>query len=292
MYARDWLTDPALRRCAASTRGIWMDILCTMWLDGATGKWSVPKSDFARVAGCTDAEAAQFFADESAFNFCDMRCDRNGTVTLLNRRMSREAKARKGTALRQARFRRNGESNAPVTPMSQDTASASASASAKREEREAPSLPAWYSEFKGNKRVLDCVSQVRLKFFGNELPIRDHDEGLFRTAAIAVALMGADVRAAVDAFWAFNSNLKTPQGWLEKFIDRQGRGPQRPGRPQDYTPEYERHVTRKLEAEPDAPSEPLTVEQLETAISGAERFMPALADTLRKQLAERRAQEA
>ena len=31
-YAADWLTDPSLRLCSAETRGVWIDLLCFMFL--------------------------------------------------------------------------------------------------------------------------------------------------------------------------------------------------------------------------------------------------------------------
>ena len=36
-YAMDWLTDPSLRLCSPETRGVWIDILCWMWLSSEVG---------------------------------------------------------------------------------------------------------------------------------------------------------------------------------------------------------------------------------------------------------------
>ena len=34
-YARDWLTDPELKMVSYQTKGIWIDLLCIMWLEKA-----------------------------------------------------------------------------------------------------------------------------------------------------------------------------------------------------------------------------------------------------------------
>lgn len=36
-YAMDWLTDPSLRLCSAETRGVWIDLLCFMFLSNQPG---------------------------------------------------------------------------------------------------------------------------------------------------------------------------------------------------------------------------------------------------------------
>jgi hypothetical protein len=36
-YAMDWLTDPALRLCDPATRGVWIDLLCYMFLSSEPG---------------------------------------------------------------------------------------------------------------------------------------------------------------------------------------------------------------------------------------------------------------
>jgi len=36
-YAADWLTDPSLRMCSHETRGVWIDLLCLMFLSDEIG---------------------------------------------------------------------------------------------------------------------------------------------------------------------------------------------------------------------------------------------------------------
>lgn len=36
-YAMDWLTDPSLRLCSPETRGVWIDLLCWMFLSNEPG---------------------------------------------------------------------------------------------------------------------------------------------------------------------------------------------------------------------------------------------------------------
>lgn len=104
-YVRDWLADPQLRLCSASTRGIWIDLLCFMWESPDRGILSGRKIMLAGMAGATEVEFDLFLREAAKYKFCDSVTDENGFVTLLNRRMAKEAKAKKQAATRQARFR-------------------------------------------------------------------------------------------------------------------------------------------------------------------------------------------
>ena len=52
LEAQHWLTDAALRRCTAATRGIWIDLICTMHANG-TGELEGTTGEFARMTGKT-----------------------------------------------------------------------------------------------------------------------------------------------------------------------------------------------------------------------------------------------
>lgn len=90
---KDWLTDPAVSRCAPATRGIWFDALCNMFLLDRCGS----------VAGSYDELAVLFRASPDALRAAVAELKRTGAadvtvcrenVTLTNRRMKREYQIR------------------------------------------------------------------------------------------------------------------------------------------------------------------------------------------------------
>lgn len=114
---RDWLTDPAVSRCAPATRGIWFDALCLMHQAGRTGQLAGTLPELARSLRCSEAELAAALAELAATNTaeitpCNAGCNAgcNALVTLTNRRMLRDYKRRNCTLLRV-------KSHRTVTPM-------------------------------------------------------------------------------------------------------------------------------------------------------------------------------
>ena len=120
-YTGDWLKDPELSACTPATRGIWADCVARMWEAGRSGKLAGSYEQLARLCRCT-AEEMRDSVDELRTTKTATVTIRNGRVTLTNRRMWREHKARKQNALRQKRFRDKRPSNAEVTsPSSKDS---------------------------------------------------------------------------------------------------------------------------------------------------------------------------
>jgi hypothetical protein len=105
-YVRDWLADPALMCCRASTRGIWINVLCFMWLSKERGKMVIWPESFDRFINCSETERDDFFTDARVYRFCDMETTPEGAVILVNRRMHREWKSAVSGRLRQYRFRK------------------------------------------------------------------------------------------------------------------------------------------------------------------------------------------
>jgi hypothetical protein len=114
-YVKDWLTDPELQACSASTRGIWINALCFMWQASQRGIISGSHDALARLLNCTPEEFALFLEGASVTEFANVTVS-NSNVTIENRRMVREEKARKTTRLRVQKHRRNAPGNADVTP--------------------------------------------------------------------------------------------------------------------------------------------------------------------------------
>lgn len=146
-YVGDYLQDT---RCLSlEARGAWMDLLCTMWRSETRGEISLPLVGYSRLFGCSEEKTEAILTELLEFGVCDSNVTRNADVTLRHkkvtlicRRMKREATGRELAANRQLRFRErkrnadgNGESNAGVTPPS-----SSSSSSSERESTQKPTL--------------------------------------------------------------------------------------------------------------------------------------------------------
>lgn len=105
-YPGDWLKDPALSLCSPATRGIWFDLLCAMHELGRCGHVAGTPEQLSRISRCTTADVASAIAELKSTGAADVH-ERNGVVTLVNRRMNREAKERQSAAARQVRSRAN-----------------------------------------------------------------------------------------------------------------------------------------------------------------------------------------
>lgn len=149
LYTGDWLKDPDLSKCKPQTRGIWADAICAMHEDGRRGVLSGTPEQLARICRCSPDEIEAAAEELKATKTATVTI-RNGRVTLVNRRMQREEKARELTRKRVSRHRgrraaEGSESacNEKVTSYS----SSSSSASAKEESGSVTHLDASFAEF-------------------------------------------------------------------------------------------------------------------------------------------------
>lgn len=113
-YPADWRKDPKLQMCSMMTQGVWINLLCAMWEQNPKGRITGSKAEFCRLLGCTPREFAAFLRENTLHKFADVAI-RNGAVTVENRRMVREEKARQKTRERVARHRAD-DGNDLVTP--------------------------------------------------------------------------------------------------------------------------------------------------------------------------------
>ncbi len=120
-YVDDWLNDPALSLCAPATRGVWMDLLCAMHKAGRVGSLRGTPDQLARLARCVPADLAQALTDIQTTGAADVLIERNGCVTVTNRRMDRDSKTRDGNRLRQAACRDSDACHEPVTDSSRES---------------------------------------------------------------------------------------------------------------------------------------------------------------------------
>lgn len=114
-FTGDWLKDPALSICSPATRGIWIDLLCAMHELDRAGQLRGTYEQLARVARCLPADVAHALTELQATEAADVT-ERNGVVTVINRRMKNEANERNGNRLRKRRQRGSQDCHAPVAP--------------------------------------------------------------------------------------------------------------------------------------------------------------------------------
>jgi hypothetical protein len=116
-FTNDWMGDPAVTRCSPVTRGIWFDFLNVMHQLGRTGVLSGTREQLARFGRCSAAELGRAL-DELKQHDAGLVTEENGVVTVVNRRMLKEAERRKSDAERQKRHRSRADGGG-VTSMSQ-----------------------------------------------------------------------------------------------------------------------------------------------------------------------------
>src|SRR4051812_32125741 len=114
-YTGDWLRDPQLSMCQPATRGIWADLLAAMHQLDLQGVITGTREQLARVGRCSAVELGHALDDLRATNAADVT-DRNGIVTVINRRMKREYNLRESIRLRVRKHRGNDPCNGLVTP--------------------------------------------------------------------------------------------------------------------------------------------------------------------------------
>lgn len=123
LYTGDWLKDPNLSMCSPSTRGIWIDILCAMHENNRSGVIAGTPDQLARLCRCSAVDLVSAIAELSDTKTANVT-ERHGIVTLICRRMQREAQVRNQSRVRQKKRR---EKEPPekachggVAPLSQD----------------------------------------------------------------------------------------------------------------------------------------------------------------------------
>lgn len=121
LYTGDWLKDPNLSMCAPGTRGIWMDLICAMHENDRSGEVTGTVAGLARLCRCSPQEMVDSL--EELKNTKTARVtERHKNITIVNRRMEREAKERINNKIRQARHRQK-DVNGSVTKKSRSHSS-------------------------------------------------------------------------------------------------------------------------------------------------------------------------
>lgn len=112
-FVSDWLADSAVTRLQPASRGIWFDACCVMWEEGRTGVLSGPTYELAKLTRCTPDEFTAAAHDLQKTKAADVTFS-NGHVTLINRRMQREARKRLAGAERVQKWRSKQDQNATI----------------------------------------------------------------------------------------------------------------------------------------------------------------------------------
>ena len=109
-FAKDWLTDKALTLCAPATRGVWMDLLMHMHLDGRVGSLEGTEEQLSSLSRCVPAVLALALTDLQTNKAADVTV-RNKIITVTCRRLQREWRRRVCVNLRVQRHREKRSCN-------------------------------------------------------------------------------------------------------------------------------------------------------------------------------------
>lgn len=107
-YTGDWLKDPQLSMCSPATRGIWADLIFAMHELGRSGQVTGTVEQLCRICRCTAAEMAAALEELKTTKAANIS-ERDGKVTVINRRMSREQEER--LSARERKQKQRGKSD-------------------------------------------------------------------------------------------------------------------------------------------------------------------------------------
>jgi hypothetical protein len=124
-YPADWISDSQLQMASTTSKGVWIQLLCYMWWSPSRGQVTGTRDDLCMLVRCRPEDLQGFIDDNIRYHFADVT-ECNNAVTIINRRMMREEKARESTRYRVQRFR-NKIGNASVTVHSSSSSSSSSS---------------------------------------------------------------------------------------------------------------------------------------------------------------------
>lgn len=87
-YPTNWASEPGLRLCRPSTRGIWFDALNTMMLSGAY-QISGTNEELCGLLSCIPGELTMAISQLKSRDVCDI-LEQNDNITLISRRRKRD----------------------------------------------------------------------------------------------------------------------------------------------------------------------------------------------------------
>lgn len=87
LYTGDWKKDPELSMCSAATRGIWIDLLCSIH-DGRIGQVTGTADQLSRLCRCDAASLTAALHELQASRAANIS-ERSGVFTVVCRRMKK-----------------------------------------------------------------------------------------------------------------------------------------------------------------------------------------------------------
>lgn len=114
------MKDPAVSMLSPAARGIWWDFICVMHESDRSGMMTGSLPMLARLVRCSTEELSAALAELKACKTAEITEGKNGVVTVINRRMRREAIDRENAANRQKNHREKLGGGGGVTPLSRD----------------------------------------------------------------------------------------------------------------------------------------------------------------------------
>lgn len=121
-YPADFMRD--VDDLSPAARGAWISLLCKMHWSRPRGQYRSDMKGLARIMGTTADHAEALIREITQREVCDLVYHEDATVTVTNRRMSREEKERESTRLRVDNYRKR-KCNAKVTSYSSSSSSSS-----------------------------------------------------------------------------------------------------------------------------------------------------------------------
>jgi len=110
LYTGDWKKDPELSACSPATRGVWIDLICTMH-DASTATLIGTPEQLARLSRCSASEM-HLALDELSRTRTARLSERDGVYTVTCRRLQRKqelSKKRSESGSKGAAKRRQSE---------------------------------------------------------------------------------------------------------------------------------------------------------------------------------------
>lgn len=129
-YPADYQRDT--RVLTAAAKGVWMDVLCTLWWTPEyVRQKTMTLDEWSRTCGVTNSEFSAILEQFERHSICDIQRNSNGEVTLQSRRMLKDDPEREKNRKRQAKFKakrkKQYDGNGEITPKSQCSSSSSSS---------------------------------------------------------------------------------------------------------------------------------------------------------------------
>ncbi len=90
LYVGDWLKDPKLSLCSPATRGVWIDLICSLHELGQGGKITANAQQLARLCRSSDADIHAALKELQTTDAADVY-ERDGVYTVVCRRMRKAA---------------------------------------------------------------------------------------------------------------------------------------------------------------------------------------------------------